>query len=158
MLRIALVSIVFMLSLSGCSFMQSPPKTRIDLHLTGSDKLNKDLHGRPSPIVLRLYELKNPVAFEHAEFFTLYQQPQETLTLDLIAQEEVELRPGERRELNLIASLEGRYLAVLAAYRNLPDVAWRVVVPLHEGELNRIYMQLDELGISREDSSQQSRN
>ena len=157
MLRIALVSLLLSLSLSGCSLMQSSPTTRIDLHLTGSDRLNPDLHGRPSPIVLRLYELKNPVAFEHAEFFSLYQQPQETLALDLIAHEELELRPGEQQELNLTTS-GGHHLAVLAAYRNLPEADWRVVVPLRAGQLNQISLQLDELGIQRENHARQSRD
>ena len=157
MLRIALVSILLTLSLGGCSLMQSSPTTRIDLQLTGSDKLNPDLHGRPSPIVLRLYELKNPVAFEHAEFFSLYQQPQETLALDLVAHEELELRPGEQQELNLTTAT-GHYLAVLAAYRNLPEADWRVVVPLRAGQLNQISLQLDELGIQRNSHVRQSRD
>src|SRR5690554_2813932 len=157
MLRIALTALV-LVTLAGCALKQNPPATRIDLHLTGSDRLNPDLHGRPSPIVLRLYELKNPVAFEHAEFFTLYQQPQETLALDLIAHEEVELRPGEQRELNLTTTSAGVYLAVLAAYRNLPEADWRVVVPLRGGELNPVSLQLDETGIRREEHARQSRN
>lgn len=156
--RIALVLILFSLLLSGCSFKQSSPTTRIDLHLIGSDKLNPDLHGRPSPIVLRLYELKNPVAFEHAEFFTLYQQPQETLSLDLIAHEEMELRPGEKHELNLLTTPAGGYLGVLAAYRNLPEAHWQVVIPLRVGELNEVSLQVDELRIRREEHSAQTRN
>lgn len=148
MLRTALILIAFSLALGGCSLKQSAPVTRIDLHLTGSDRLNPDLHGRPSPIVLRLYELKNPVTFEHAEFFTLYQQPQETLALDLIAHEELELRPGEKQELNLLTTPEGGYLAVLAAYRNLPEAAWQVVIPLRIGELNQVHLQVNDLSIS----------
>ena len=156
--RIALILILFSLLLSGCSFKQSSPNTRIDLHLIGSDKLNPDLHGRPSPIVLRLYELKNPVAFEHAEFFSLYQQPQETLSLDLIAHEELELRPGEKHELNLLTTPAGGYLGVLAAYRNLPEANWQVVIPLRVGELNEVKLQVDELRIRREELSAQAGN
>lgn len=156
--RIALFLILFPLLLSGCSLKQSAPTTRIDLHLIGSDKLNPDLHGRPSPIVLRLYELKNPVAFEHAEFFTLYQQPQETLSLDLVAHEELELRPGEKQELNLLTTPAGGYLGVLAAYRNLPEAHWQVVIPLRVGELNEVKLQVDELRIRREELSAQAGN
>lgn len=158
MLRIALMSLLLSLALSGCSFKQSTPTTRIDLHLTGSAKLNPDLQGRPSPIVLRLYELKHPVAFEHSEFFMLYQQPQETLSMDLVAHEELELRPGEKHELNLTTTQAGSYLGVLAAYRNLPEADWQVVIPLRVGELNRVDLQVDELSIRREDLASQSRN
>lgn len=147
MLRPAVVSLLFSLSLiGGCGSMQKSSPTRIDLEITGSERLNPDLSGRPSPIVVRLYELKNPVAFEHAEFFALYQQPQETLSLDLVAQEELELRPGEQHRLNL-TTREGGYLAVLAAYRNLPEADWRVVVPLNTGQRNAVSLHLDELSI-----------
>lgn len=147
MLRPVVVSLLLSLSLlGGCGSMQKSSPTRIDLNITGSDKLNPDLHGRPSPIVLRIYELKNPVAFEHAEFFALYQQPQETLSLDLVAHEELELRPGKAHRLKL-TTREGNYLAVLAAYRNLPEADWRAVVPLRAGETNAVELHLDELSI-----------
>lgn len=147
MLRPAVVSLLLSLSLlGGCGSMQNSSPTRVDLTITGTDKLNPDLHGRPSPIVLRLYELKNPVAFEHAEFFSLYQQPQETLSLDLVAQEELELRPGELHRLKL-RTREGNYLAVLAAYRNLPEADWRVVIPLKSGAVNPVQLTLDEASI-----------
>lgn len=147
MLRPVVVSLLLSLSLlGGCGSMQTSSPTRIDLNITGSDTLNPDLHGRPSPIVLRIYELKNPVAFEHAEFFALYQQPQETLSLDLVAQEELELRPGEQRRLKLTTH-EGNYLAVLAAYRNMPEADWRTVVPLRAGKANALDLHLDELSI-----------
>lgn len=158
MLRTALILILFSLTLSGCSLKPSAPNTRIDLHLTGSASLNPDLHGRPSPIVLRLYELKNPVTFEHAEFFSVYQQPQETLALDLVAHEELELRPGEKQELNLLTTAAGGYLGVLAAYRNLPEADWQVVIPLRIGELNRVHLQLDALSISENKQAAQARN
>jgi type VI secretion system VasD/TssJ family lipoprotein len=51
---------------------------QINLKLTGSDQLNPDLNGRPSPIVVRLFELKHPVTFENADFFSLYERAKES--------------------------------------------------------------------------------
>lgn len=147
MSRKPLSLLVLMLMIGGCSTVQKETPTRIDLQLSASERLNPDLHGRPSPIVLRLYELRNPVAFEHSDFFQLYQQPLETLALDLIAQEELELRPGEATELNLTTTADGSYLAVMAAYRNLTEANWRTVVALRIGELNQLQLRLDDLGI-----------
>ena len=158
MLRNTLILMLFVLAASGCSLQPSVPVTRLDLHLTGSEKLNPDLQGRPSPIVLRLYELKNPVTFEHAEFFPLYQQSQDTLALDLVAQEELELRPGEKQQLRLLTTPKGGYLGVLAAYRNLPEAEWRAVIPLRVGELNRVQLLLDELSVHVQNPAAQARN
>ncbi len=137
-----------LLALSGCSAL-SPHSglTKLDLNLAASDGLNPDLHGRPSPIVLRLLELRHPVAFENADFFGLYQRPKETLAPDLAAQEELELRPGERRDLKLSVQPGSRYLGVLAAYRDLPDSEWRYVFPLDERARNRIALALGARGI-----------
>jgi type VI secretion system protein VasD len=40
-----------------------------------------------------------------------------------------------------------RYVGVLAAYRDLPEANWRVVIPLHAQERNRVELNLDAQGI-----------
>jgi type VI secretion system protein VasD len=143
-----------MLSLTGCAAL-SPysDMTKLDLTLNGSDELNPDLNGRPSPIVLRLIELKHPVAFETADFFSLYQRPKEALSPDMVVLEELELRPGEQREMKLSVQPGSRYVGVLAAYRDLPESNWRVVIPLQEQERNSSVLTLDALGIKAQDDA-----
>ena len=134
--------------LSGCSALSpNSDLTKLDLSLQGSDQLNPDLNGRPSPVVIRLLELKHPVAFENADFFSLYQRPKEALSPDLVIQEELELRPGEQRDLKLFVQDGSRYVGVLAAYRDLPESSWRFVIPLQHKAQNRIELRLDEHGI-----------
>lgn len=143
-----------LLSLTGCAAL-SPysDMTKLDLTLNGSDELNPDLNGRPSPIVLRLIELKHPVAFETADFFSLYQRPKEALSPDMVVLEELELRPGEQREMKLSVQPGSRYVGVLAAYRDLPESNWRVVIPLQERERNSSVLTLDALGIKAQDDA-----
>ncbi len=114
--RITLAMLASLLVLGGCSALSPYSKlTKLDLELHGSDRLNPDLNGRPSPIVLRLLELKHPVAFENGDFFALYQRPKEALAPDLVTSEELELRPGESRELKLSVQDGSRYVGVLAS-------------------------------------------
>ena len=143
-----------LLALAGCSAL-SPysDMTKLDLRLSGSEQLNPDLNGRPSPIVLRLIELKHPVAFESADFFSLYQRPKEALSPDMVTSEEFELRPGEHRELKLSVQQGSRYVGVLAAYRDLPESNWRVVIPLQEQERNSAELVLDAQGIKALDDN-----
>ena len=137
-----------LLGLGGCSALSPYSNlTKLDLSLAGSDQLNPDLNGRPSPIVLRLFELKHPVAFENAHFFSLYQRPKEALSPDLVTLEELELRPGETRELKLSVQADSRYVGVLAAYRDLPEAQWRFVIPLEAAARNRSQLSLDARGI-----------
>lgn len=144
--------------LSGCSALSpNSDLTKLDLSLQGSDRLNPDLNGRPSPIVIRLIELKHQVAFENADFFSLYQRPKEALSPDLVIQEELELRPGEQRDLKLFVEDGSRYVGVLAAYRDLPESNWRFVIPLQNKAPNRIVLRLDEHGINAIDSLEKGR-
>ncbi|MHB9801200.1 type VI secretion system lipoprotein TssJ [Pseudomonas sp. MT3] len=142
----ALLALVLLTS--ACSVLSPYSKmTKLDLTLSASDQLNPDLDGRPSPIVVRLIELKNPVAFENADFFSLYERSKESLAPDLVASEEIELRPGETRELKLTVQDGSRYVGVLAAYRDLPETRWRYVVALTPVQLNRTDLRLDQTGI-----------
>lgn len=137
-----------LLALGGCSALSPYSQmTKLDLSLNGSERLNPDLNGRPSPIVLRLIELKHPVAFQSADFFSLYQRPKEALAPDLVTLEELELRPGEQRELKLSVQDGSRYVGVLAAYRDLPETSWRYVIPLQAQARNQAALQLDAEGI-----------
>lgn len=139
-------------ALGGCSALSPNSNlTKLDLLLHGSDRLNPDLNGRPSPIVIRLIELKHPVAFENTDFFSLYQRPKEALSPDIVLQEELELRPGEQRDLKLFVQDGSRYVGVLAAYRDLPESNWRYVIPLRHKAQNRIELSLDEHGINAVD-------
>ncbi|WP_122560213.1 type VI secretion system lipoprotein TssJ, partial [Pseudomonas viridiflava] len=102
-----------------------------------------DQHGRPSPVVLQLLELRHPVAFENADFFSLYGRAEQALPKDWVASEELELRPGEHVELKLSVAPTSRYVGVVAAYRDLPHVQWRTIVPVAHRQLTRAQLVLD---------------
>lgn len=134
--------------LAGCSSL-SPfsTLTKLDLTLIAGDEVNPDLHGRPSPVVVQLLELRHPVAFEDADFFSLYDRAEQTLSKDWVSGEELELRPGEQQALKLSVEPHSRYVGVLAAYRDLPHVQWRLVLPVAPGQLTRADIVLDQTGL-----------
>ena len=139
-----LTALTLLALLAGCSSLSPYSNvTKVNLKLTGSDQLNPDLNGRPSPIVVRLFELKHPVTFENADFFSLYERAKESLNPDLVASEELELRPGETVELKLSVEEGSRYVGILAAYRDLPDTQWRHTVQITPLELTEADLTLD---------------
>ncbi|KQW33924.1 MULTISPECIES: type VI secretion system lipoprotein TssJ [Pseudomonas] len=144
-----LAALAMTLLLGGCTTL-SPfsTMTKLTLTLTASDQLNPDLNGRPSPVVVRLFELRHPVAFENSDFFSLYERARETLAPDLISSEELELRPGETVELRLGITGDGRYVGILAAYRDLPHARWRYTLPVAATQLTEANLTLDQDGIA----------
>ncbi|MFN3357079.1 MAG: type VI secretion system lipoprotein TssJ [Pseudomonas sp.] len=134
--------------LAGCASV-SPFSTlsKLDLTLAASEAVNPDLHGRPSPVVVHLFELRHPVAFENADFFSLYNNGEQALAKDWVNSEELELRPGERQLLKLSVEPQSRYIGVLAAYRDLPRAQWRLVLPVAQQQLTRAELLFDESGV-----------
>src|SRR5689334_17623713 len=85
-----------------------PPPTKAAIVVSAD--VNPDSAGRPSPIVVRLYQLKEEGAFNSASYFDLTDKEQATLGPSLDSREEYELRPGQTRELVLKIPPEARYL------------------------------------------------
>ncbi|RMR55136.1 type VI secretion system lipoprotein TssJ [Pseudomonas cichorii] len=149
-----LAALTALVVLAGCStFSPYSHLTKLNLKLTASDRLNPDLNGRPSPIVVRLFELKHPVAFENADFFSLYERAKESLAPDMVTSEELELRPGETVELKLTVGEGSRYVGVLAAYRDLPETRWRYTLQVTPLALTDAELVLDQNGIRNTNES-----
>lgn len=125
-----IVVIIFFSLISGCASWVESDITKLDVRFTASGDLNPDISGRPSPLVVRLYELKAPSIFENADFYTLYDYGTETLGPDFVALEEMTLKPGEQLDMKLALQEGTNYIAILGAYRDMNYANWRVVFPV----------------------------
>lgn len=102
----------------------------VELQLQASAGLNPDVRLRPSPVLLRLYELKTSAGFMQADFISLYQRDQAELGGDMLYREEIQLQPGDRRNLRRPLNTQTRFVGLMAAYRDLERSRWRVVLPV----------------------------
>jgi type VI secretion system protein VasD len=91
---------------------------------------NPDVNGRPSPIVVRVYELRALAAFNGADFFSLFDRETETLGADLVGREEYQLRPAETVPYQRQLQPDTKFMAVVAAFRDLEHAHWREVAPV----------------------------
>lgn len=135
-------------SSSSSGGLFSPSPTRLAGTLNVATKINPDLRGRPSPVVLRLYELSAAQRFKEADFFALYDQEATTLGNELIAREEMEVKPGDQRPLSKTLSPQTRFVGVLAAFRNIEKAQWRAIVAVPTGKKTSVNMALDNLTLS----------
>jgi type VI secretion system protein VasD len=118
-----------LLALSACASGDPKPKApiRLELSVKARSAINPDDHGRPSPIVVRIYELKSDAAFKDADFHTLQTKDKTLLAGDLVKRDELQMRPGEHRTTVRRVDPTTTAIGVLAAYRDLPNSIWRVV-------------------------------
>ena len=145
-LGIRIVVIALSLWVGGCAYFMSD-LTKVDMRIVAGGDVNPDDNGRPSPVVVRVVELKSPSVFESAEFFALYQNEAQTLGSDLVATEEFESKPGDVQDLKFALKPESNYVGVLAAYRQLEKANWRLVLPLAIKEKNELTVLLNQRGI-----------
>jgi type VI secretion system protein VasD len=102
-----------------------PPPVRLTIAVSGD--VNPDAQNRPSPIVVRLYQLKDDAPFRAADFDALYDKDGATLGAALVSREDFEFAPGDRHEEELALPPEVRFIGVVAAYRDIRNAAWRTV-------------------------------
>lgn len=123
--------------LGGCA-SQPPKPAPWRAQLVASQDLNPDASGRPSPVVVRVFQLRGDGEFAGAEFFALYASEKETLGASLLGREEFVLEPGEQRELVLDLDAQTRYLGALAAFRDIRSARWRALIPAPERRLSDV--------------------
>ena len=157
-MKVLILAVVILLS-GGCGKIGSkpppattspPPPTLINVEIVASTEVNPDNSGRPSPVVVRLYELKNLSAFNAADFFTLYQNDSAVLGGDLVRREEYVLRPGGQKIYRRKTSEETRYLAIIAAFRDIDQAAWKGSLPIPANRTTNITVHLNRLGLALE--------
>lgn len=136
------------------------------LHIEAGTSVNPDERGRAAPIMVRVYELKSPTAFENADFFTLQSDGKKALGDDVLASDEFLLRPGDTQDIRRKSNPATTAIGVLAGYRDLgksvwravyklpaaPDVAWyRAVIPENKAKLT---IRLDQRAVSMTEREQ----
>jgi type VI secretion system protein VasD len=114
------------LLLTGCASKPAKPAPA-HAELIASSDVNPDSSGRPSPVVLRVFQLRNDGEFAGADFFPLYDKEKEILGASLISREEYVLAPGEDRKLDLPVNADARFIGVIAAFRDIRAAQWRAL-------------------------------
>ncbi|WP_235023335.1 type VI secretion system lipoprotein TssJ [Caballeronia glebae] len=137
------------LAASACKSPPPPPApTIVRLSVTALGGVNPDRSGRPSPVVVRVYELKTTAAFDSADFFTLYGRDQATLGGDLNAKNEYVLRPGDSRSVEQTVQPGTKFVAVVAAYRDIERSRWRASAPVPPNQTTLMNVRIDAADVS----------
>lgn len=117
---------------AGCAKpIAAPPlPSALVVSLAVAADVNPDMHGRASPLVARLFELKTLDAFNGADFFALADHEKDTLGAELVAKEDLLLQPGEQRQFKRTLDPATRFVAVVASYRDIERSRWRASMPV----------------------------
>jgi type VI secretion system protein VasD len=140
----AAVALAGAVMLAACG--TRPTAIRADI-VAGAD-VNPDARGRPSPVVVKVFELKSLAAFEAADFFSLFEKDKDTLGGELLARDELSLVPGAKQALARELKPETRYVGVVAGYRDLERSTWRAAVPVPPQKTTTLVVRLESRKVS----------
>jgi len=111
---------------AGCG--SAPPKAdSAKAKISATGDVNPNNEGRPSPVHVRIFQLKEDGAFMGADFWALVDKEQETLAGSLVQRLEFDLSPGESKDFELKVSPDARVLGLMAEYNDYRNAQWRVV-------------------------------
>lgn len=111
-----------------------PPPTVVQLQIEASADLNALPGGAGTPVRVRLYELRNATTFSRADYFSLVDKAQATLAADLVAQDELLVKPSDRQMQERTLDEGTRQFGIVVGYRELDAAVWRdvITVPLNQ--------------------------
>lgn len=138
--RRGILLVLAALGLAACA-SQPPKPVQTQATVIASADVNPDSQGRPSPVVVRIYQLSGDAEFNDAGFFALFDNEKATLGSSLIMRDERTLFPGQQVPLNLALAPDARFLGVVAAYRDIRSSRWRAVVGVPEKSLLKLLAQ-----------------
>lgn len=119
------------LLLAACSTAPAQrEQMKLELTVAAKATVNPDDKGRPSPILVRIYELKTDGPFESADYLSLEKTDKTLLSQDLVVRDEFVLRPGESRDIERKLNPETQFIGVFVGYRELGKATWRSVYKL----------------------------
>jgi type VI secretion system protein VasD len=122
--------------LAGCgSSGGAPPVVNIGTDVEVSDALNPDPSGRPSPLVLVIYQLKSADDFRNKDFFSVFDPQGAALGTDLLNREQITLQPGVSQSLNAEFDVQAEYVGVVGAFSDIENSQWRAVMELPEKKM-----------------------
>lgn len=81
---------ILLLILIGCNSSPEKPEAQafsVDTRIAVSAEVNQDINNRPSPIVVRIFELKNLGIYTESDFYDLFENFESVLGGDLLASE-----------------------------------------------------------------------
>jgi type VI secretion system protein VasD len=134
--------------LGGCSSGSPAPKTTsLEFGIAADQEINLNSNNDPSPIVLRVYELKTKTAFEQASFFELLDSDTTKLGQDLVAKREFEVKPGEKSSFTRDAPADAKHVGVIAGFRQIEVAQWRSIVDIVPDRNNAFLITVNALAV-----------
>lgn len=104
-----------------------------DLVLTfkADNTINPDDNNTPSPLYIRMYELKSAKRFRNADFIDLYEHDKKVLGSSMLAKQRLKrIIPGEVRKKDYVLNPKTHYVGLFAEFQHYRNATYKVIIPV----------------------------
>ena len=137
-------ALLYVLALTMIPLLHGCSSPRITMEVASQPNVNPDSSGRPSPIIVKMYEMRSDMAFRQGDFQMLFMEPMKVLGANLVAMDELLFVPGEARTVEYAPMPETRYVGILAGFRQMERAKLRAVLPVNPEKKNLIRLELND--------------
>lgn len=120
--------VIFSFLLSSCA---TTKLHQLDLSIRANSGLNPNSQNKPSPLVLRVYALKNSEKFQDLDLPDILNQDlKKTLSEDFLTLDEMIIHPGQNTPWEKDYSVhEGlSFIAIVAGFRDYKNSTWKEII------------------------------
>lgn len=123
--------------LTGCSSINTSVgsffnmDTDLEVKFKVDSDVNPDDDKKPSPLFVRMYQLKSTKMFDRANFIDLYEKDKEVLGADMISKQILRrIKPGESRDENFVLNKETHYIGLYAEFLQYKNSSFKLLIPV----------------------------
>ena len=122
---------------------KAPDPTTVRFTIIATSSINPNSRGRPSPILLDIYQLSGYQKLLDASFFDLRESQGQVIGGDLLKRETLSLNPGDSLVHQVTVESNAQYVGVTGGFIEINRASWRGVVDLEQNRMNDIVIRVD---------------
>lgn len=119
-------SVVFLLTLSMVALSGCVSRS-VTMRFNAGEQLNPDANRQPLPVEVKVFQLKDDLAFRNADFDDLWQQGQQALGDSYLAQSSFMILPDSEKAISIDLNTNAKYLGFVAVFRTRSGYSWRAI-------------------------------
>lgn len=132
-----LFALIMSINLTACSSINSSVggffnmDTDLEIKFKVDADINPDDDKKPSPLFVRMYELKSKKMFSKANFIDIYEKDEDVLGADMLGKQRLKrLIPGESRNENFVLNKETRFIGLYAEFFQYKRSGFKLIIPV----------------------------
>ncbi|MEP9379132.1 type VI secretion system lipoprotein TssJ [Aquabacter sp. CN5-332] len=136
------------MALSGCSNFSALKVTIAGVRILSDTTINPSPTGQASPVMVRIYALRNDQMWQQADFQSLFNDDATALGTSLITKREMIVPPGANIPVRIDLPLDAAFLATVAFFRAIDTAQWRAILPLESAMVNNVQINLSAVQVT----------